>query len=97
MEVPYSMLKGAMSSFANAYAKEVASLGITVNVVAPGAVQTQMNANFAEDEIEAISEEIPVGRFAKPDEIAYLVETVLAETASYLTGQTIYVDGGWQK
>ncbi|XRF76381.1 SDR family oxidoreductase [Pediococcus acidilactici] len=77
--------------------KEVASLGITVNVVAPGAVQTQMNANFAEDEIEAISEEIPVGRFAKPDEIAYLVETVLAETASYLTGQTIYVDGGWQK
>ena len=86
-----------MSSFANAYAKEVASLGITVNVVAPGAVQTQMNANFAEDEIEAISEEIPVGRFAKPDEIAYLVETVLAETASYLTGQTIYVDGGWQK
>lgn len=97
MEVPYSMLKGAMSSFVNAYAKEVASLGITVNVVAPGAVQTQMNANFAEDEIEAISEEIPVGRFAKPDEIAYLVETVLAETASYLTGQTIYVDGGWQK
>ena len=75
----------------------MASLGITVNVGAPGAVQTQMNANFAEDEIEAISEEIPVGRFAKPDEIAYLVETVLAETASYLTGQTIYVDGGWQK
>ncbi|KAF0424820.1 elongation factor P 5-aminopentanone reductase [Pediococcus acidilactici] len=97
MEVPYSMLKGAMSSFANAYAKEVASLGITVNVIAPGAVQTQMNANFAETEIEAISEEIPVGRFANPAEVAYLVQMVLAEEAAYLTGQTIYVDGGWQK
>jgi 3-oxoacyl-[acyl-carrier protein] reductase len=97
MEVPYSAIKGGISSFANAYAKEVASLGVTVNVVAPGAVATNMNHNFSQTEIESINEEIPVGRFGKPAEISHVVQSILAEEAAYLTGQTIYVDGGWKK
>ena len=97
MEVPYSTVKGAQSAFANAYAQEVGSLGITVNVIAPGAVATKMNQQFTADEQAAIAAEIPTGRFATPTQIAYWVQTLLAPEANYLTGQTIYVDGGWLK
>ncbi|MBF7114681.1 SDR family oxidoreductase [Pediococcus pentosaceus] len=97
MEVPYSAIKGGISSFVNAYSKEVASLGVTVNAVAPGAVSTKMNDEFNQTEIEAVNEEIPVGRFGDPSEISHIVQSIMDERASYLTGQTIYVDGGWKK
>lgn len=95
MEVAYSTMKGAQSAFAKAYAQEVASLGITINVIAPGAVDTPMNNIFSDNEKAAIDEAIPVGRFASPQEITYFVTTLLAKQASYLTGQTLYVTGGW--
>lgn len=95
MEVAYSTMKGAQSAFAKAYAQEVASLGITINVIAPGAVDTPMNNIFSAAEKAAIDEEIPMGYFAHPDEITYFVTTLLAKKASYLTGQTLYVTGGW--
>lgn len=97
MEVAYSTAKGALSAFARAYSKEVASLGITVNVIAPGAVDTKMNSLFSNDQKAEIDEQIPMGRFAAPDEISYWVKAVLDEHAKYLTGQTIYVTGGWLK
>lgn len=97
MEVPYSTVKGAQSAFVNAYAQEVASLGITANVVAPGAVATKMNQQFNAAEQAAITAEIPAGRFASPDQIAYWVESLLAPAADYLTGQTLYINGGWLK
>lgn len=97
MEVDYSTIKGAQSAFVNAYAKEIGTLGITVNVIAPGAVNTQMNRIFSTDEHQKIAADIPVGRFAKPDEIAYWVVQLTNEQAGYMTGQTIYVDGGWLK
>ncbi|WP_125981059.1 elongation factor P 5-aminopentanone reductase [Loigolactobacillus iwatensis] len=97
MEVGYSTVKGAQSAFANAYAKEVASLGITVNVVAPGAVDTQMNKQFSTAAKENLKMEIPASRLAQPDEIAYWVAALLDPAAGYLTGQTIYVSGGWRK
>lgn len=97
MEVGYSTVKGALSAFVSAYSKEVASLGITVNVVAPGAVDTQMNMTFAAEEKAAVAAEIPVGRFAKVSEISYWVQSLLSEKADYLTGQTLYVTGGWLK
>ncbi|MHC9536493.1 elongation factor P 5-aminopentanone reductase [Dellaglioa sp. BT-FLS60] len=97
MEVLYSTVKGALSSFSSAYSKEVASLGITVNVVAPGAVDTKMNQQFSEEAREAISSDIPMGRFAHPEEIGFWVKQLLAKEAGYLTGQTIYVSGGWLK
>lgn len=97
MEVAYSSVKGAQSSFVNAYAREVAANGLTVNVVAPGAVNTKMNAEFSEDDLDELALEIPVGRMAQPNEIAIWVKNLLATEADYLTGQTIYVDGGWLK
>lgn len=97
MEVAYSTAKGALSAFSNAYSKEVASLGITVNVIAPGAVDTKMNSAFSDSQKSAIDNQIPMGRFAVPSEISYWISTVLDEKAGYLTGQTIYVTGGWLK
>ncbi|MFD1412164.1 elongation factor P 5-aminopentanone reductase [Lapidilactobacillus gannanensis] len=97
MEVLYSAVKGAQTSFANAYAREVAGSGLTVNVVAPGAVNTQMNADFSENELAALKAEIPLGRLAQPQEIAVWVAHLVAADADYLTGQTLYVDGGWLK
>lgn len=96
MEVVYSTVKGAMSSFADAYAKEVASLGISVNVVAPGAVNTKMNTQeFSSEDLESVKDEIPADRLANPDEIADLVSYLVNIESNYLTGQTIYFAGGW--
>lgn len=97
MEVGYSTVKGALSAFASAYSKEVASLGITVNVIAPGAVATRMNQMFSAKDRAKVAADIPMGRFALSDEVAYWVKALLAEPARYLTGQTIYVTGGWLK
>ncbi|WP_281164349.1 elongation factor P 5-aminopentanone reductase [Liquorilactobacillus sicerae] len=97
MEVGYSTVKGALSAFANAYSKEVASLGVTVNVIAPGAVATRMNNMFSPTVRQAVAAEIPAGHFASSQEIAYWVKVILATEADYLTGQTIYVTGGWLK
>lgn len=97
MEVPYSAVKGGQSSFVNAYAREVAGSGLSVNVVAPGAVQTQMNADFTSAELADLKADIPAGRLAQPQEIATWVDHLLAPDADYLTGQTLYVNGGWLK
>lgn len=95
MEVAYSTVKGAQSAFAKAYAKEVASTGITVNVVAPGAVATKMNDMFDEKSLAAVKAAIPAARFAQPADVSYYVRMLLAPKAAYLTGQTLYVTGGW--
>lgn len=97
MEVGYSTIKGAMSAFVNAYSKEVATLNITVNVVAPGAVATQMNQMFSQAVRDEVAEQIPTQRFATPAEVSYWVLSLLADKAAYLTGQTLYVSGGWLK
>jgi 3-oxoacyl-[acyl-carrier protein] reductase len=90
------MTKGALSAFAQAYSREVASLGITVNVIAPGAVDTPMNAAMlAGGAKAALTDEIPAGRMAQPQDVAYWLQVLLAPEAQYLTGQTIYVTGGW--
>lgn len=96
LEVVYSAVKGAQQSFARAYAQEVASLGITVNVVAPGAVNTRMNQTWTKKEKELLVDEIPVHRMAEPYEIASVVEFLLQDEAKYMTGVTIPVTGGWK-
>lgn len=95
METVYSGVKGAQQSFAKAYAKEVASLGITVNCVAPGAVDTKMNHTFTDSELETLTDEIPLGRLAATNEIAAAVAYLFSEEAQYTTGVTIPVTGGW--
>ncbi|SHE41758.1 3-oxoacyl-[acyl-carrier protein] reductase [Seinonella peptonophila] len=95
-EVLYSAAKGAINGFTKALAKEVAPSKITVNAIAPGAVEGQMLQNqLSTDEQEALKEEIPLGRMAHPSEIASLVEYLCRPEASYITGQVLRIDGGW--
>lgn len=94
-EVVYSTAKGGLNAFTKALAKELAPSGITVNAVAPGAVDTQMMANFDSAEKAAIENEIPAGRFGQPDEIASLVYFLALPESGYITGQIISPNGGW--
>ncbi len=93
-EVAYSACKGGINAFTKALAKELAPSNIQVNAIACGCIDTQMNACFSDEERQALSEEIPAGRFGTPKEVADLVLD-LANGHSYLTGQIITLDGGW--
>ncbi|WP_240417600.1 elongation factor P 5-aminopentanone reductase [Paenibacillus periandrae] len=94
-EVLYSTTKGGINAFTKALAKELAPSGVTVNAVAPGAVDTLMMANFDSQEKAAIENEIPAGRFAQPNEIASLVYFLALPESGYITGQIISPNGGW--
>lgn len=94
-EVLYSLTKGAINSFTKALAKEVARSGITVNAIAPGAIEGGMMERFSLEEKLEIAEEIPLGRLGQPAEIASLVTYLLSREAGYLTGQVISPNGGW--
>ena len=93
-EAAYSASKGAVNALTQALAKELAPSSITVNAVACGAIDTDMNACFSDEEKEDIAAEIPAGRFGFPSEAASLLYS-LAEQSPYLTGQVIRLDGGW--
>ena len=95
MEVMYSTVKGAQIAFVKSYAKEVATMNLTVNAVAPGAVDTHMNALWSKEEKETLRSDIPLNRLAQPKEVASLVSYLLSSDASYMTGTTIPLTGGW--
>lgn len=95
LEAVYSATKAGLTAFSQGYAREVASANLTVNVVAPGAVDTAMNAMISAEDMNKVKEEIPAGRFASGSDISYWVNALLDKRSSYLTGQTIYVSGGW--
>ncbi|REE94485.1 3-oxoacyl-[acyl-carrier protein] reductase [Paenibacillus taihuensis] len=94
-EVLYSTSKGGMNAFTKALAKELAPSGVTVNAVAPGAVDTVMLDNLNAEEKSALESEIPLGRFAQPEEIASLVYFLSLPESAYITGQIISPNGGW--
>ena len=92
-EVAYSASKGGVNLFTKALAKELAPSGIRVNAIAPGCVDTDMNAVFSPEEKIELCEEIPVGRFAEPEEIAEAAWSLM--NLSYVTGQVLGADGGF--
>ena len=93
-EAAYSATKGGIGAFTKALAKEVAPSGISVNAVAFGAVDTDMNKCFSKDEISALAEEIPAGRLAAAEEAGKMLFDT-AQLPDYMTGQIITFDGGW--
>lgn len=93
-EVAYSACKGGIHAFTKALGKELAPSGITVNAIACGVIDTDMNRCFSAEEREALIQEIPAGRMGTPAEVAQLTLT-LCSGHSYLTGQVITLDGGW--
>jgi 3-oxoacyl-[acyl-carrier protein] reductase len=94
-EVAYSASKGGVNAFTKALAKELAPSGVTVNAVAPGAVNTNMLSNLQEDEVRMLEDEIPVGRLATPNEISSLIYFLALPESGYITGQIISPNGGW--
>ncbi|KAB2639219.1 MAG: 3-oxoacyl-[acyl-carrier-protein] reductase [Verrucomicrobia bacterium] len=90
----YAASKAGMIGLTKALAKEVASRGITVNVVAPGFIETDMTAVLNEEIRKGALSQIPLSRFGQPEEIAATVGFLSGSSASYITGQVIAVDGG---
>ena len=93
-EVHYSASKAGVIGLTKALAQEVAPSGITVNCVAPGAIETRMMSSFSGEDIDCLCEEIPMGRIGLPEEIANVVSFLASDKASYMTGQVIGVNGG---
>ena len=76
-------------------AEEVAYSGIRVNALAPGVVHTDMVRNLGEDTLARLQEDMPMGRYATPEEIAEWVRFLISDEASYMTGQIVTVAGGF--
>lgn len=93
-EVAYSASKGGVNAFTKALAKELAPSGISVNAIACGAIDTEMNQRLSTEERECLENEIPAGRMGTPEEVAKLAYKI-ARSDVYLTGQIITIDGGW--
>ncbi|WP_339215564.1 SDR family oxidoreductase [Solibacillus sp. FSL W8-0372] len=94
-EVAYSAVKGAQHSFVKAYAQEVAYNGIRVNAIAPGIIDTNMNAKFSIEERAEIESQIPLQTFGEVRDIANMAAFYLSGQADYVTGQIIRINGGW--
>ncbi len=90
----YAASKGGLVAMSKSLALEVASRGVTVNVVAPGFIETDMTDVLSEKIRENALGHIPVGRFGKPSEIAFAVRYLVSREAGFVTGQTLHVNGG---
>ncbi len=90
----YAAAKAGLIGFSKSLAKEVGSRGITVNVVAPGFIETDLTVSLADTAAERLLGNISLGRFGRPEEIASIVGYLASDEAGYITGQTIVVDGG---
>lgn len=90
----YCAAKAGLIGFSKALAKEVASRGITVNVVAPGFIATDMTDELSDEQKQAILSQIPAGELGSPSDIAHAVAFLASDEARYITGETLHVNGG---
>jgi 3-oxoacyl-[acyl-carrier protein] reductase len=93
-QVNYSSAKAGLSGFTKSLAKEVGSRGITVNSIAPGFIETDMTSYLDENAKEKLTQDIPLKRLGSVNDIAELAIFLASDESSYITGQTISVDGG---
>lgn len=90
----YAAAKAGIIGFSKSLALEVASRGITVNCVAPGFIETDMTSQLTDEQKKFLLDRIPAGRMGQPDDIAAAVRFLSSPDASYVTGQTLHVNGG---
>ncbi|WP_371551542.1 3-oxoacyl-ACP reductase FabG [Streptomyces sp. NBC_00554] len=90
----YAASKAGLIGFGRSLAREIGSRGITVNIVTPGLTDTAMAAALSDDRVSEILRDVPLGRIAKPEEIAATVAFLASEEAAYITGAVVPVDGG---
>lgn len=92
-EVHYATAKAGINGMTKALAKELGPSGIRVNAIAPGIINTQMNADLTPEELQQIQKEIPLETIGEPEEIAKCIKWLIEDT--YTTGQIIAINGGW--
>lgn len=90
----YAASKAGLVGLARSLARELGSRSITVNVVAPGPVETDMTAVLGDERLAALTSAVPLGRIARPEEIAGVIAFLASDDAAYVTGAIVPVDGG---
>ena len=90
----YAAAKAGVEAFTKSLAKEVGRRDITINAIAPGFISTDMTTNNKGVNADHLVKEIPLGRFGEPEEVASLISFMCSDEASYITGQTIHINGG---
>jgi 3-oxoacyl-[acyl-carrier protein] reductase len=90
----YAAAKAGMMGFSRSLAREIGSRGITVNVIAPGFIDTDMTKSLNDKQREALLSDIPLQRLGDPEDIAAAVLFLATEQGGYITGQTLHVNGG---
>jgi 3-oxoacyl-[acyl-carrier protein] reductase len=90
----YAAAKAGVIGFSKSLAREIAARGITVNVVAPGFIETDMTKALGEEQRAALQAQIPAARLGAPEDIAHTVAFLVSDAAAYITGETIHVNGG---
>ena len=93
-QVNYATAKAGLIGFTKSLAREVASRGITVNTISPGFIDTDMTQTLTDEQKEGIFAQVPANRLGKPEEIANAVAFLASDSAAYITGETLHVNGG---